>query len=994
MNNISIVFKYCLMKKNVFLRLVLLFCLFATKAFSNNYYVSAISGNDNFPGTEGQPFATIRKAAGLTNPGDTVLIMNGTYLSSPSATQSIVTITRSGTEGHYITYKAYPGHNPKLKLLSGLNYQVWRAIAIDASYVVLSGIEIEGANQSLTYADAYQTWQDYENNIKDFNKISAFNCGSVSIGGGAAAHHIVISNCKIHDTGGGIGGFNCDYVTIENNLVYNTCWHSMYAGSGISILDPKSIDGVTGYKIFIRNNIVHNNKTLIPWERINALSDGNGIILDVNTGNGTTTFPYVGRYLVENNVSYNNGGGGVHAYKAAHVDIINNTAYNNGTVVGYPEIDANQCSDVRIYNNIMYARSGGNCNGNDANTIYDYNIYFNGPSFKNGAHDLTANPQFVLPGTDGNASFQLNAASPAINNGSNIAGQYSAADVLGIARPVGFSTDMGAYEYPLIIPRNEIKVSQGGVEIADNSGSFDFGDVSSTAPRTVTFTIENLGDLQLNLTDAASKIMVSGTGFSLASDAAASVAPGGSVSFQVTLSPGATAGSYLGTISINNNDADENPYNFAISGYGYDGNKALQTITFPALPVKVIGEPNFNPGAGSSAGTPVTYSSSNTSVATIVAGQIRLVSPGTSTITASQAGDANTNPARSVSQLLTVTPVLPPPGTNMVTNPGFNSNTTGWTFANKNGAVSILESTSISGAGTNVGKVTISSLGTTTSVDNVQLSTNVFLVKDRNYLITFKASADAARSISLRLLQNASPFATIFTRAVNITTTQATYGFYAFTSTYTGSVALRFFLGNSAIPAYFDDVEMVEEAQVILPSKFKSFTGVRSGEKVQLRWETSSEENLADFIVERSTDARNFSMIGKVGARNITAGSIYAFDDHGVYTQTLFYRLKSLDKDGAYSYSDLLQIVTERTTQVHLKLFPNPAVSQCTVTFPAAGSGASLTILSTAGTKLEMYSIKKGSVLTSIDLSRLAVGKYFIVFSDGSEISATAFIKL
>ena len=77
-----------------------------------------------------------------------------------------------------------------------------------------------------------------------------YNCGSISIGGGAPAHHVIVTNCKIHDTGGGLGGSKCDYITIENNLIYNTCWYSMYAGSGISILDPTSIDAVTSYKNF------------------------------------------------------------------------------------------------------------------------------------------------------------------------------------------------------------------------------------------------------------------------------------------------------------------------------------------------------------------------------------------------------------------------------------------------------------------------------------------------------------------------------------------------------------------------------------------------------------------------------------------------------------------------------------------------------------------------------------------------------------------------
>ncbi len=526
------------MKKVFSIQLLLLFVLFTSKLFATDYYVSTVSGSNSYSGTSSnQPFATIKKAADLTNPGDTVFIMNGTYLSSPSASQSIVTITRSGNEGNYITYKPYPGHMPKLQLQSGLNYQVWRAVAIDASYIVFTGIEIEGANQSLNYADAYQTWQDYENGIKDWNKISAFNCGSIAIGNGAAVHHVVVSNCKIHDTGGGIGGTKCDYITIENNLVYNTCWYSMYAGSGISILDPTSIDAVNTYKMFVRNNVVHNNKTLIPWEQTNSLSDGNGIILDVNIGNGTTTFPYIGRYLVENNVSYNNGGGGVHAYKAAHVDIINNTAYNNGTIVGYPEIDGILGSDVKIYNNIMYARTGGPCNAIDATATYDYNIYYNGPSFKQGVNDLTAtNPQFVLPALDGTADFRLKNNSPAINTGSNVVGQYSAKDILSIPRPLGSRPDRGAYEFtgtpatiPAFAPGNiaVLRVGNGTTTLSTNAAAanileytpsgtagamnVELSNASSAAPKRLVFSGDNTAlEGQLNLSQDGRYLTVAG----------------------------------------------------------------------------------------------------------------------------------------------------------------------------------------------------------------------------------------------------------------------------------------------------------------------------------------------------------------------------------------------------------------------------------------------------------------------------------------------------
>jgi hypothetical protein len=79
-----------------------------------------------------------------------------------------------------------------------------------------------------------------------------------------------------------------------------------------------------------------------------------------------------------------------------------------------------------------------------------------------------------------------------------------------------------------------------------------------------------------------------------------------------------------------------------------------QTITFPALPVKTIGDADFSPGATASSGLAVSYSSGNTSVATIVGGMIHIVGAGTSVITASQAGNAYYNAATPVLRTLSV----------------------------------------------------------------------------------------------------------------------------------------------------------------------------------------------------------------------------------------------------------------------------------------------------------------------------------------------------
>jgi gliding motility-associated-like protein len=105
--------------------------------------------------------------------------------------------------------------------------------------------------------------------------------------------------------------------------------------------------------------------------------------------------------------------------------------------------------------------------------------------------------------------------------------------------------------------------------------------------------------------------------------------------------------------------------NSAGTSYGADVSfttlKQNQTITFGALPNKVVSDADFAPGATASSALTVSYASSNTAVATIVDGLIHIAGVGSSTITASQAGDANYNAATSVQQSLNISyapPVL------------------------------------------------------------------------------------------------------------------------------------------------------------------------------------------------------------------------------------------------------------------------------------------------------------------------------------------------
>lgn len=413
------------------------------------WYISP-DGDDHAGGTSVlDAVKTFDKVVTLIGPGDQVRILPGTY-ESPSW-NDILTLEKkhSGTPGNYISFVAHDPSNRPVLHAGGKG--VWNAINCDASYIAFDGLEVCGNNATISLQDAYNAAKSYyETGKADWGEVAQYNTNGISIGGtssSAKPNHVIVRNCLVHDMpGAGLSAIRADYITFEYNRIYNCAWFMMYGGSGISYLTPVDVDNNTGYKMIVRGNIVSNCHTDVPWVRVGSAfdySDGNGIIIDVNSG-------YNGRTLVENNVSFNNGGSGIHGYKASHVDIVGNTAYWNGWKYNgnYGEIWAHQGSDVRIYNNISYGRptsQNGRCNlGNNAD--YTNNVYFQGQVKIAGTGDLVADPLFVNLSRDNfEADFHLTEGSPAIGHGSMNMPYLPERDIEGKPRKDRF--DCGAYQY-------------------------------------------------------------------------------------------------------------------------------------------------------------------------------------------------------------------------------------------------------------------------------------------------------------------------------------------------------------------------------------------------------------------------------------------------------------------------------------------------------------------------------------------------------------------
>ena len=452
----------------------LLFSLSRTVS-AQTWHVSG-TGNDASDGKTPQTaFRSLQKAADLVQPGDVVLIGNGTYTNIDKSNGSaVLNITRSGKADAWITWKARPGHRPDVRPIG------WCGIQVSGSYHVLDGLTVTGSNDSIVLLKAQE---DAKNPKPD----PYYNTNGIFFNGRGKQpdekpHHLVIRNCVVNKCpGGGIVGIEMDYLTVEDCKVYENAWFMRYGGSGITTLNNWAHDDASGYHIIIQRNFVWNNKTLVPWEKIGKLSDGNGILLDVTDQNpvqGATnpnadaavkpataqatapvsvtavTAPekpkrpeWKGRALIANNVSAFNGGSGIHTFRTSHVDIINNTTYHNGGIVGYQELFPNRSDDVVILNNIIVPRPGGKVTSNNRNTNirWDYNLYPAAQDVFVGANDVVADPRFMDVQSDPTkGNFRLANGSRAHNSGSTAVAQPT--DITGKSRPKGIGRDRGAFE--------------------------------------------------------------------------------------------------------------------------------------------------------------------------------------------------------------------------------------------------------------------------------------------------------------------------------------------------------------------------------------------------------------------------------------------------------------------------------------------------------------------------------------------------------------------
>jgi uncharacterized delta-60 repeat protein len=184
----------------------------------------------------------------------------------------------------------------------------------------------------------------------------------------------------------------------------------------------------------------------------------------------------------------------------------------------------------------------------------------------------------------------------------------------------------------------------------------------------------------------------------------------------------------------------------------------------------------------------------------------------------------------------------------------------------------------------------------------------------------------------------------------------------------------------------------------VLPLVLTQFYAQKQTSKVLLQWSTSSEENLKQFLIERSSDGKTYNAIGEVtAAGNSTTTRNYFFADGSPFmSANNYYRLVMQDIDGTYKYSKVLIVKFTGQLTTNIQAFPNPAKDILQVQLPGGLVGKiGLQIIDFGGRVVKTNTLASdgNALTTSFDVSSLQSGIYILKAQAGSTVIVTRFAK-
>lgn len=174
----------------------------------------------------------------------------------------------------------------------------------------------------------------------------------------------------------------------------------------------------------------------------------------------------------------------------------------------------------------------------------------------------------------------------------------------------------------------------------------------------------------------------------------------------------------------------------------------------------------------------------------------------------------------------------------------------------------------------------------------------------------------------------------------------------------------------------------------IVPVELVSFKGIVEANSVSLNWQTATETNNKGFNIERKI-GKNWETVAFVKGNGTTTSPVfYSYTDKNVTGQKVYYRLKQMDNDGSFAYSNEIEVEIGAPSQYSLEQnYPNPFNPSTVISFttPKAGN-VRLTVYNALGEAVALLAdgfLEAGYHKVSFDGTGLVSGVYFYRLESG-----------
>jgi hypothetical protein len=182
-----------------------------------------------------------------------------------------------------------------------------------------------------------------------------------------------------------------------------------------------------------------------------------------------------------------------------------------------------------------------------------------------------------------------------------------------------------------------------------------------------------------------------------------------------------------------------------------------------------------------------------------------------------------------------------------------------------------------------------------------------------------------------------------------------------------------------------------------LPIELISFSATPSNDHVNLSWTTASEINNDYFTIESSNDAVNFKEVSRMsGAGNSNTNLTYSTVDTNPYSGVSYYRLKQVDYDGKFAYSNIEVVNLNSLSEMNMVVSPNPVIGLVDIRLDSDYfAHPTIEVRDVQGRILLVnnnLSVTKGKSV-NVDLSELPQGLYFIQASENGKSISKRIVK-